>query len=231
MKCLYCGKPLSRMSLRRDGDFCCREHRESYHLRQGLNRVQEAHEFSMLSRRRECPTAARLDRRPLPGPSARRVCVGDAPAARRKPGERFLPRLGIACPRRLSHPWIGLCGKCGRGVRPSGGWPRTRPRSGRKLALRTAGAADGARNGTDGARRGGVSSLAGPAASARGSAARDGVARGKRGIRNRRFGRRLPARVRRAGGARWLRRCGCADGRPGVHRRGEILTRPVSLRR
>jgi hypothetical protein len=50
------------MWLRRHGDFCCREHREQYRLRRGLNLLQEAEELAALRRRRERPAAMGLQR-------------------------------------------------------------------------------------------------------------------------------------------------------------------------
>ena len=96
MTCQHCGKLLSRLKMRRDGDFCSREHRDKYHLRQGLNRVQEAHEFSTLARRRETPLAVRLGRLACPSPaSRRRVCAAAAPIAGRHPWDSFLPALAL----------------------------------------------------------------------------------------------------------------------------------------
>jgi hypothetical protein len=54
------------MRLRRDGDFCCREHREQYRLRRGLNLLQEADELATLRRRRERPTAMGMQRPACP---------------------------------------------------------------------------------------------------------------------------------------------------------------------
>ncbi len=53
MTCQLCGKPLPRFRLRRDGHFCCREHREQYRLRRGLDCVQEAEELAALRRELE----------------------------------------------------------------------------------------------------------------------------------------------------------------------------------
>ncbi len=72
MTCQLCGKPLPKMRLRRDGDFCCREHREQYRLRRGLNCLQEAEELASLRRRRERPAAMALQRPAGPPWSAAR---------------------------------------------------------------------------------------------------------------------------------------------------------------
>jgi hypothetical protein len=63
--CLLCGKPLSRLRVGGDGEFCSREHRNQYGLRRGLNRLAEVDKVSNLMRRRESPkqiSAARLMR-------------------------------------------------------------------------------------------------------------------------------------------------------------------------
>ena len=98
MKCLFCGKPLSRISLRREGDFCCREHRDRYHLRQGISRVQEAHEISQMTRRRECPSIMRLDR-VSPGPASPRLSTGELPAAARDIRAALVPSLRAGTPK------------------------------------------------------------------------------------------------------------------------------------
>ena len=226
MKCLCCGKPLSRMSIRRDGDFCCREHRDSYHLRQGLNRVQEAHEFSMLSRRRECPTAARLDRRPFPGPTARRVCAGDLPGGAPQTGGTLFAGVGDRVPAAIVAPLDASA------RRAAGAF--TRAAAARGCAPDPAGtgpAAAGAPTGKQsvGARLGGLSEPGGTGGLGRGGAARNGVARGKRLATAGSGGRFAGA------AARWRRAvaegCGCADGRHGGRQARRDLLRPVLLRR
>jgi hypothetical protein len=52
--CQLCGRPLSRIGIG-GGDFCSREHRNQYRLRQGMERLQEANEVATLMRRRETP--------------------------------------------------------------------------------------------------------------------------------------------------------------------------------
>ena len=51
--CQLCGKPLSRIRVGADGDFCSREHRNQYRLRQGMDRLQEANKVASVMRRRE----------------------------------------------------------------------------------------------------------------------------------------------------------------------------------
>ena len=51
--CQLCNKPLSRIWVGSDGDFCSREHRNQYRLRQGMDRLQEANKVANVMRRRE----------------------------------------------------------------------------------------------------------------------------------------------------------------------------------
>src|SRR5215813_1763046 len=53
--CLLCGKPLSRIRVGGGEDFCSREHRNQYRLRQGMDRLTEANKMASLMRRREQP--------------------------------------------------------------------------------------------------------------------------------------------------------------------------------
>src|SRR5262249_11186889 len=53
--CQLCGKPLGRIRVGADGDFCSREHRNQYRLRQGMDRLTEANKMASLMRRREQP--------------------------------------------------------------------------------------------------------------------------------------------------------------------------------
>lgn len=53
--CQLCGKPLSRIRVGTDGDFCSREHRNQFRLRQGMDRLMEANNVANLMRRREMP--------------------------------------------------------------------------------------------------------------------------------------------------------------------------------
>src|SRR5271166_2353915 len=52
--CQYCGKPLSRIWVGA-GDFCLREHRNQYRMRQGMDRLLEANQVANVIRRREVP--------------------------------------------------------------------------------------------------------------------------------------------------------------------------------
>ena len=61
--CLLCGKPLGRLRVGGDGEFCSREHRNQHRLRRGMDRLEEANKVTSLMRRRENPrhiSAARL---------------------------------------------------------------------------------------------------------------------------------------------------------------------------
>ena len=60
--CQLCGKPLSRFSSGSGGDFCSRDHRNQFRLRQGMGRLQEANQVATVMRRRE-------QLRPLPNAS------------------------------------------------------------------------------------------------------------------------------------------------------------------
>ena len=51
--CQLCGKPLSRIWVGSGGDFCSREHRNQFRLRQGMGRLQEANKVASVMRRRE----------------------------------------------------------------------------------------------------------------------------------------------------------------------------------
>jgi hypothetical protein len=55
--CQLCGKSLSRIRVGTDGDFCSREHRNQFRLRQGMDRLMEANTVANLMRRRERPKA------------------------------------------------------------------------------------------------------------------------------------------------------------------------------
>src|SRR4051794_34288559 len=53
--CLLCGKPLSRLRVGGDAEFCSREHRSQHRLRAGMDRLEEASKVTNLMRRRESP--------------------------------------------------------------------------------------------------------------------------------------------------------------------------------
>jgi hypothetical protein len=70
--CQLCGKPLSRFSSGSGGDFCSRDHRNQFRLRQGMGRLQEANQVATVMRRREqlrplpnasTPNSSNIDRR------------------------------------------------------------------------------------------------------------------------------------------------------------------------
>src|SRR3954470_2419685 len=61
--CQLCGKPLSRLRVGGDAEFCSREHRNQFGLRRGMDRLEEVNKVTSLMRRRESPrqiSAARL---------------------------------------------------------------------------------------------------------------------------------------------------------------------------
>src|SRR5580704_12102392 len=51
--CQLCGKALSRFTVGSGGDFCSREHRNQFRLREGMDRLEEANKVASLMRRRE----------------------------------------------------------------------------------------------------------------------------------------------------------------------------------
>jgi len=51
--CQLCGKPLSRLRVGGDGDFCSKEHRNQFRLRAGMDRLVEVNKVAILMRRRE----------------------------------------------------------------------------------------------------------------------------------------------------------------------------------
>jgi hypothetical protein len=51
--CQLCGKPLGRLRVGGDGEFCSREHRNQFRLRRGMDRLTEANKVAILMRRRE----------------------------------------------------------------------------------------------------------------------------------------------------------------------------------
>ncbi len=53
--CQLCGKALSRIRVGTEGEFCSREHRNQFRLRQGMDRLMEANKVANLMRRREMP--------------------------------------------------------------------------------------------------------------------------------------------------------------------------------
>ena len=53
--CQLCGKPLSRLRVGADPDFCSKEHRNQFRLRKGMDRLVEVNKVANLMRRRESP--------------------------------------------------------------------------------------------------------------------------------------------------------------------------------
>ena len=51
--CQFCEKPLSRLRVGGDGDFCSKEHRNQFRLRAGMDRLVEVNKVASLMRRRE----------------------------------------------------------------------------------------------------------------------------------------------------------------------------------
>ncbi len=77
--CQLCGKPLGRMRVGSDGDFCSREHRNQFRLRRGMDRLEEANQVATLMRRRENPRQIPIAQLAAPGVTDRR---GSLTAAR-----------------------------------------------------------------------------------------------------------------------------------------------------
>lgn len=120
--CQLCGKPLGRIRVGAGEDFCSREHRNQYRLRQGMDRLQEANKVASVMRRREqlrplsglqpgVPSAAaRRGFLGVPFPSAvhaagaaRAAFELPRPRAFLKPG-RFLPPVAVAGPDTAARP-------------------------------------------------------------------------------------------------------------------------------
>ncbi|HTS64506.1 MAG TPA: hypothetical protein VMH28_20925 [Candidatus Acidoferrales bacterium] len=53
--CQLCGKPLSRLRVGADPEFCSKEHRNQFRLRRGMDRLVEVNKVANLMRRRESP--------------------------------------------------------------------------------------------------------------------------------------------------------------------------------
>ena len=53
--CQLCGKPMSRLWVGADPDFCSKEHRNQFRLRRGMDRLVEVNKVANLMRRRESP--------------------------------------------------------------------------------------------------------------------------------------------------------------------------------
>ena len=79
--CQLCGKPLSRLWVGGDGDYCSKEHRSQHRLRQGMDRLEEASKVTSLMRRRENPrhiSTATIDAQFRARPAAGMACVPTA---------------------------------------------------------------------------------------------------------------------------------------------------------
>jgi hypothetical protein len=66
-KCLFCGRPLSRIRFGGGEEFCSRQHRAQYRLRRGMDRLHEANQIATLMRRREVPKPIAVSPRVSPG--------------------------------------------------------------------------------------------------------------------------------------------------------------------
>src|SRR5579862_7599380 len=91
--CQLCGKPLGRMRVGGDGDFCSREHRNQFRLRKGMDRLMEANKVASLMRRRENPKQI---------PLARLI---NSSAMEPRPGAEMAPfetaRMAVSLPARV----------------------------------------------------------------------------------------------------------------------------------
>src|SRR5512133_1828504 len=74
--CLLCGKPLGRILSGKGEDFCSREHRSQYRLRQGMERLAEANQVATVVRRRENPRQIPIEQLRAQGSVARREFPG-----------------------------------------------------------------------------------------------------------------------------------------------------------
>src|SRR6185369_16404191 len=83
--CQLCGKPLSRLRVGGDGDFCSKEHRNQFRLRAGMDRLVEVNKVASLMRRRE--SARQI-------PPATLICRGLT--ARHDFGDLIQTRLEVA---------------------------------------------------------------------------------------------------------------------------------------
>jgi len=119
--CQLCGKPLSRIWVGAGGDFCSREHRNQYQLRQGMDRLLEASQVANLMRRRETPKPILASSIESAQPLVQRGFFELKPVSSSRKRERVWPR-----------------------VQPAGG-PRRKP--GSERFLRTVLAQTGSRRG------------------------------------------------------------------------------------
>src|ERR1700732_2974008 len=105
--CELCGKPLSRLRVGADGDFCSREHKSQYRLRLGMDRLQEADKVANLMRRRENPRQIG---------SARLMCNSGSPPHVCEPPKLLTSPMAVAG---LS-PVFSLAGKPQMSAEPQG---------------------------------------------------------------------------------------------------------------
>jgi hypothetical protein len=98
--CQLCGKPLSRLRVGGDGDFCSREHRNQHRLRRGMDRLEEANKVTSLMRRRENPRHISAARLMCNSALEHRAFLEPKPLAFKTETAAFSPRLpGPAAPR------------------------------------------------------------------------------------------------------------------------------------
>jgi hypothetical protein len=100
--CQLCGKPLSRLRVGGDGDFCSREHRNQYGLRRGMDRLVEVDKVTSLMRRRENPRQISPARLMCNSALATRGFLQARTYAPREDFASFAPTFRIPDPPRLS---------------------------------------------------------------------------------------------------------------------------------
>src|SRR5215469_4506457 len=87
--CQLCGKPLGRRGA--DGEFCSKEHRNQYRLRQGLDRLQEADKVATMMRRREALRPIPASELQAPGLCEARGSTDSLAFPTRPPDPQFAP--------------------------------------------------------------------------------------------------------------------------------------------
>ena len=87
--CQLCGKPLGRRGA--EGEFCSKEHRNQYRLRQGLDRLQEADKVATMMRRREALRPIPASELQAPGFCEARGSMDSIAFPTRPPDPRFAP--------------------------------------------------------------------------------------------------------------------------------------------
>ncbi len=134
--CQLCGKPLSRIRLLREGNFCCREHREEYRLRRGLSRLLEASEVSQLERRKEHPELLPLWRPASEAGNGAPRLWPDTPSLGRAAHECFAPALCVAAALRPTP--AGYARAAGYGAEPAANVAPRRDLHPARMSLRLA---------------------------------------------------------------------------------------------